>query len=177
MLSHGAPPEPGDGRDLAVVVDGLSRFLGGRFRSLPPAEIADIASESIVRLLQTSQAGRLDENRPAGPYLTRIAHNLAVTRLRRPITEDLDGSPGGVMDDDALARLLDARASSERLRQALARAARAGDHMLLRVVREWLRLAEQRSTSPSSRAVAERLDISHTTVNEALARLREYLPD
>lgn len=170
-------PRQSDDRDLAIVLDGLSRFLGSRFQSLSPAEISDIASESLTRLLQASQTGQLQDGRPAGPYLTRIAHNLAVSGLRRPPTAELNEAAGAGLDDDDLARLLDARASADRLRAALAIAAAKGDHMLIRVVRVWLQLAQKHSAAPNSREVGGRLGVSHTTVNEALARLRAYLPE
>lgn len=175
-LLEGGDQGADDAGDLATVLDGLSRFLAGRFQSLSSADIADIASESLVRLLEASQAGRLDQERSPAPYLTRIAHNLAVSRLRRGRDVELQQSHAPLADDD-LARLLDAQATHERLQLALARAARAGDHVMLRVVKAWLSLAEAKGAAPPSREVAERLGVSHTTVNEALARLREeYLP-
>jgi DNA-directed RNA polymerase specialized sigma24 family protein len=174
-LSQGADPAPGDSNELEVIVDGLSRFLAGRFQSISQAEIADITGESLLRFLQASRAGRIDEERSPAPYLTRIAHNVAVTHLRRTASVELPDSHPGLADDE-LARLLDARATSERLQEALARAAQAGAHVLLRVVRAWLRLAEAQGSAPASREVAEQLGLSHTTVNDALSRLRGYLP-
>jgi DNA-directed RNA polymerase specialized sigma24 family protein len=174
-LSQGTDPAQGDANDFEVIVDGLSRFLAGRFQSLSQAEIADIIGESLLRFLEASREGRIDQGRSPAPYLTRIAHNVAVSRLRRSASVELPQSDPGLADDE-LARLLDARASSERLGAALARAAEAGDHVLLRVVKTWLGLAEAKGAAPGSREVAERLGLSHTSVNEALGRLREYLP-
>jgi DNA-directed RNA polymerase specialized sigma24 family protein len=175
-LIGGAAPHARDARDLEVVLDGLTRFLGGRFPALSAAEVADLASESLARFLDAVRTGNFEPGRPAAPYLTRIAHNLAVSHLRRARSGELPHVEAA-LDDEALAHLLDARATSERLQFALQAAAERGDHVLLRVVRAWLVLAEQRSEAPTSREVAERLAISHTTVNEALGRLREYLPD
>jgi DNA-directed RNA polymerase specialized sigma24 family protein len=168
-------PEAGNPDDLTVVLDGLSRFLRVRFPTLSNADVADIADESLLRLLEASRAGRLDPARSPAPYLTRIAHNLAVSRLRQPLGLELEENLAEP-DDDDLARLLDARATDERLKAALQRAAEAGDHMVIRVARVWLDLAQVGRAAPPSRDVAERLGVSHTTVNEALARLRGYLP-
>ncbi|HXE98747.1 MAG TPA: sigma-70 family RNA polymerase sigma factor [Solirubrobacterales bacterium] len=175
-LLQGGERGPADEDDLRTVVDGLTRFLAGRFPSLSSADVADITSESLARLLEASKKDRIDPGRSAAPYLTRIAHNLAVSRLRQPTSVELPEGVEPTLADDDLARLLDAHATHERLQAALGKAARAGDHMLLRVVKAWLTLAEGNGVPPSSREVAGRLRISHTTVNEALARLRDYLP-
>ena len=59
----------------------------------------------------------------------------------------------------------------------LAAAAGAGRYTVVRVVTQWLHLAETTGDAPSSRAVAFELDISHTTVNDALREFRRrYLP-
>src|SRR6202035_747287 len=147
------------------------------FQSLSSAEIGDIASESLTRLMEASRARNFKEGRPRAPYVTRIAHNLALTRLRRPTPVDLDEAAEPPMSDDELAKLLDARASSERLDAALMIAGDKGDHMVIRVVRVWLQWAYKNSVAPPSRDVAERLGVSDATVNDALARLRAYLPE
>ena len=170
-------PPSHDRRDLETVLGGLERFLAIRFPTLPASDAAEIASESLARLLVVNQEGRLDPARSPAPYLTRIAHNLAVSAMRRPTATnaELDEAQHALADDE-IAALLDARASSEMIRGALVQAVRVGDHVLVRVVRVWLELAESQGSAPASREVAERLGLSHTTVGEALKRLEKYLP-
>jgi hypothetical protein len=45
------------------------------------------------------------------------------------------------------------------------------------VVTVWLDMAQERGKEPSSRRVAERTGVSHTSVNQALRRFRSYFPD
>lgn len=83
----------------------------------------------------------------------------------------------GNAEDEALARLLDAEAARSDVLEAQARAAKDKKFTLVRIVSEWLVIAERSGVEPSSREVAETLGLSHTTVNEALREFREdYLP-
>jgi len=170
-------PPTQDPRDLATVLDGLARFLAMRFPALSASDIAEIGSESVARLVAASREGRLDTSRSPAPYLTRTAHNLAVSALRGPrvVAGNLNEEASPLADDE-LAALLDARASSEILQAGLVQAVQVGDHVLVRVVRAWLELAECQGSPPASREVAKRLGLSHTTINDALQRLGKYLP-
>ncbi len=87
------------------------------------------------------------------------------------------GEIAGYAEDEALARLLDAEAARSDVLEAQARAVKDKKFTLVRVVSEWLVIAERTGIEPSSREVAEVLGLSHTTVNEALREFREgYLP-
>jgi hypothetical protein len=80
-------------------------------------------------------------------------------------------------DDDDVARLIDRVATRDTLQRAIAEAIRQSDHAGVQIVMAWLDLASETGESPSSRIVGERCGCSHTTVNNALGRFREYLTD
>ncbi|MYR60391.1 hypothetical protein GTY54_30535, partial [Streptomyces sp. SID625] len=50
---------------------------------------------------------------------------------------------------------------------------RAGDHLVLEVVAAWLDLAAETGAVPGSRAVAERVGVSKTSVANALKRFAD----
>jgi hypothetical protein len=79
-------------------------------------------------------------------------------------------------DDDEVARLLDRRADSERVRAALRQSVAEDRHDLVRIVRAWLNLASMLGRAPSSREVGAQVGLSHTTVQTALAAFRDYFP-
>jgi len=53
----------------------------GRRMLRDPAEAEDVAQDAMLRLWQ--MAGRWREDAPVGAWLYRVAHNLAIDRLRR----------------------------------------------------------------------------------------------
>ena len=65
--------------DLIDELPGLYRFAVSLVRDDHLA--ADLVQDTIERALRT--ADRFDPSRPAGPWLRRILHNLAVDRMRR----------------------------------------------------------------------------------------------
>jgi hypothetical protein len=158
--------------DFKTVRDGLDAFLLSRFEALGADELLDLVDGAITALLEQSQElGKpLDH---AGAWLFRVAGNAAIDRLRR--THDFSMLADPPRDDDALAALLDRDASGRSVKAALAHAVRLGDHLCVRVITEWLDIAEELGDAPASRTVAERVGCSHTTVNDAKARFAEYL--
>ena len=167
---------------LTSVRDELPSLLSGRM----PAghEPQDVAQDAIAKFLQAVGEGRVDPaGSPAG-YLLRIAANLVRDSLRKgPVPDpypDLDlsyGRPGTDEDTDRLARLIDTLASAERVRAAIARAVVRGDTIAVEVVQAWLDQASVLGGEPPSRAVAEAVGVSKTTVANALQRFRAYLKD
>jgi DNA-directed RNA polymerase specialized sigma24 family protein len=161
-------------RDHEIVRDGLATFLALRFQVLGIDEALDLVDESIARLAAESKA-RGEGFAQAPGWLSNVARNLAVDRLRRQRHES---APNGErLSDDALAALLDREASSGTVYAAARRAVAAHDHQCVRIVAEWLDLANETGEAPSSRVVGERTGYSHTTVNAALARFRTYLEE
>jgi RNA polymerase sigma-70 factor (ECF subfamily) len=75
------------GRYLPQVLTLARRMLGDA------TEAEDVAQEAMLRLWQI--AGRWRENAPVGAWLYRVAHNLAIDRLRRRRpTVDVDAAAG-----------------------------------------------------------------------------------
>jgi DNA-directed RNA polymerase specialized sigma24 family protein len=139
----------------------------------------------VVSFLEAASQDRVDAA-GAGGYVARSLRNRMIDLHRRATTASGErrevpvGEPADVArydDDEALARLLDADAARKDVLDAQARAASEGKFTLVRVVSEWLVLAERAGAEPSSREVAAALEISHTTVVESLREFREnYLP-
>lgn len=170
VAEEGEPPRA----DYEVVRDALQAFLLARFATLGPDELLDVADEALFRLFDESRRQGQALANPSS-WLFTVAARLAIDRLRAAgkMAEGPDTQP----DDDRLAGLLDEDASRWAVEAAFARAYAAGDHVCVRIVTVWLDLAAELGYAPSSREVAERVSYSHTTVNEALARLRRYLQD
>jgi DNA-directed RNA polymerase specialized sigma24 family protein len=166
--------------DVDVVTTWLTRWLSGRFRlSRDDAEeIASAAIEAVFEAsVEPSNAGTPIRN-PVG-YLVWTARNRAIDRLRRRSlgeAQERAAAYGNDVADDDLAALLEREASAADIRQAMRAAADAGDHLAVRIVGAWLNLASEAAKEPTSRDVAARAEVSHTSVNQALRRFRGYFP-
>lgn len=163
---------------LRYVQSELPRLLSRRV-TVEGADPEDIAQETLRRFLTAVGAGRVDpDGSPAG-YLMTIAMNVVRDHLRgQPDPVPLaDFSPAPETGVDQVAQLLDGLASADIVRKGLARARADGDHMILEVVSAWLDLAARLGSEPPSRAVAEEVGISKTTVANALARFKRYLEE
>jgi DNA-directed RNA polymerase specialized sigma24 family protein len=143
-------------------------------RGLTADELDDVATEAVLRLLRTEKKGRLDPTRSAGGWLRVVADHLTIDKKRRRQRAGPPGVPfdeavhGGAGDDDRLASLLDETAAASDVRSALRAAADAGETTVVRVVTAWLGLAEANGEPPTSRELADRIGISHATVQRSL---------
>ena len=170
------------GTDLNAVTAHLQAFFRRQFGGTPYLHAEDAAQTTVVRFTVAVQAGGV-RRETAPQYLIEIARNLGKDLARKDFRgrelptdwADLAAS-GPPVDDDEIARLLDTRADSERVRAALRRSVVDGRHDLVRIVRAWLNLASKLGRSPSSREVGAQVDLSHTTVQTALAAFRGYFP-
>lgn len=159
-------------RDVERVKSALLLILLARFGPLGAAELCDIADEAIARLLNESRRqGRALDN--AAGWLRTTARNLAHDRFKGPQLETLDDHEA--VEDEFATRLLERLTSDDQVKRGLRAAVKAGDDVAVRVVVDYLDLADEMSGSPSTRAVAERCGYSHTTVQEVLKRFRRYL--
>ena len=152
----------------------LLGFVWTRLASRPD-DPEDAVAEALARLVHAARDGSLDFDRPLGPYLLVVARRVAIDQWRRHgRREELVEAVPDKATDDEIARLLDAEATTVRVRQAL-RQVIPEDLTTSLVIRTWLDLAAQHGSAPSSREVADRAGVSHTTVLRALDRFREYL--
>lgn len=160
--------------DHEYVREGLQAFLLARFPALGADELLDVVDESLERLLRESRRqGPLEY---PGAWLFRVASRQAIDRLRRDRGAPLHDADA-LLEDDQLAALIDRNATRGVIEEGFRRAYRERDHVAVRVVSSWLDLATASGEAPPSRAVADLIGYSHTTVNEALARFRSYIAD
>jgi DNA-directed RNA polymerase specialized sigma24 family protein len=170
------------GADLSAVTDHLQALLRGQFGGTPRLQAEDAAQSAVVRFTAAVQRGGV-RRETAPQFLVEIARNLGKDLARKDFrgrelpTDWAEMAPNGPpSDDDEIARLLDRRADSERVRAALRQSVADGRHDLVRIVRAWLNLASMLGRAPSSREVGAQVGLSHTTVQTALAAFRDYFP-
>lgn len=148
---------------------------------LSVTDAEEIAQETLVevyrRVVEGSRSGRPIE-RPIA-FLVWMGRNRAIDQLRRnnarSSAEYDDVLANYQARDDQIATLLASSATAAKIEQALRVARASDDRLVMRVVGAWLNLADQQDRVPSSRQVAKQIGVSHTAVNQALARFRRYL--
>lgn len=166
-----ADGEQVDRGDFERVRSGLLAVLFAHFSSLGAAGLCDIADEALARLTAESRRqGRALEK--AFAWLSRVATNLAIDELRRAREDELDDE---TMEDEHPARLVEKLERDDQVKRGLDIAIEKRDEVVVQVVTEYLDLARELDGFPSSRAVAKRCNYSHTTVQEALRRFRDYV--
>jgi DNA-directed RNA polymerase specialized sigma24 family protein len=170
------------GTDLSVVTAHLQALLRRQFGGTPRLQAEDAAQSAVVRFTVAVQRGGV-RRETAPQFLIEIARNLGKDLARKDFrarelpTEWAEMALSGpASEDDEVARLLDRRADSERVRAAMRQSVADGRHDLVRIVRAWLNLASMLGRAPSSREVGAQVGLSHTTVQAALAAFREYFP-
>lgn len=179
-LSAGTTTETGS-KDLQTVAGWLGRLLSRSYR-LSEFEAEEIAQEVIVKVLEVARSpgDRLEEIRNPGAYLAQLARNKAIDHIRRRARGDVELSDelSEVLPshDDEIAALLDASANAVLVRAAMRAASEAQDHLTQRVISTWLDIADELGEVPTSRDVAKRAKVSHTSVNQALKRFKGYFP-
>lgn len=167
----------------AAAVDSLTelqRYLASRFPGLQPADVGDIASEAITRVLVRARTGALqDLANPAG-YLLQTAAHLAVDHLRsaRRRREVVTPSEFFVavpqVTDDQAAAALHSRATVSLVHAVLRRVQEGDDPTLFRVMMFMLNEVQRTGVLPSNRQTALACGVSHTAVAKALQRMRAH---
>jgi DNA-directed RNA polymerase specialized sigma24 family protein len=170
------------GADLSAVTSHLQALLRRQFGGTPHLHAEDAAQSAVVRFTAAVQRGGVTRE-TAPQFLIEIARNVGRDLARKDFrgrelpTEWSEMAPSSpTADDDEVARLLDRRADSERVRAALRQSVADGRHDIVRIVRAWLNLASLLGRAPSSREVGAQVGLSHTTVQTALAAFRGYFP-
>ncbi|MBV2353319.1 hypothetical protein KUM39_02905 [Streptomyces sp. J2-1] len=171
---------------LRNVTRDLPRLLSRR-SALDGDDAPDLVQEVLARFVAAATKGLVDPDRSPAGYLLRIAMNLVADSARsapRPVPlADLGTAlDSGIVapaaagpGPDAVTRLIDSLGSRDAVRDALARASRTGDHLVVEVVSAWLDLAAETGTEPASRAVAERAGVSKSSVANVLRRFAEQV--
>jgi DNA-directed RNA polymerase specialized sigma24 family protein len=166
-------------RDLDALLKWLREWVGATLR-MSDADAADASQEAVIALLERTLDPSGDPVRNPAAFLTWLTRNRAIDRLRAQTRQSLE--PPETLtarmgsDDEAIARLFDRAASTERVEAALRVALEQGDALAVRVVTTWLDAAEASGQPPTSREVAAGAGVSHTSVNQALRRFRSYFP-
>jgi RNA polymerase sigma-70 factor (ECF subfamily) len=126
----------------------------------------DVVQEAFLRAHQA--LGRFDLSRPFGPWICRIAANLAVNHVRSPISREQPlpetHAETPVASPSPLAGVLDREASEELARALESLSAEQRAVFALRVFEEL-----------SYKEIADSLEISIGTVMSRLSRARERL--
>jgi DNA-directed RNA polymerase specialized sigma24 family protein len=168
--------------DLSTVTAHLQSLLRRQFGGSPRLQAEDAAQSAVVRFTAAVQRGGV-RRETAPQFLIEIARNLGKDLARKDFrgrelpTDWAEMAPNTPpSNDDEVARLLDRRADSERVRAALRQSVAEDRHDLVRIVRAWLNLASMLGRAPSSREVGAQVGLSHTTVQTALAAFRDYFP-
>lgn len=167
--------------DFRRVLAALVRFVTAF--GFNPDDAEEVAQEAIVQAYRRD----LGEIENLGAFLFWTARNRAIDRSRRARrragTETLTASVEDVAavshysaEDDGIAALIERDASGALVEHGLRAANAADDRLVVRVVAAWLELANETGEAPSSRDVAPRAGLSHTSVNQALSRFRDYFP-
>jgi len=157
----------------------LRRYLQTRYSPpLVSADIEEIATESVARLIESVRRGLVDPGFSPTGYLVKIAANEAVAAIRRTqrIVPVDTAHPGflALTDAQAVAQL-DSSATPEIIQDAMAEAYRQHDATAIRVATHLLDEIQRTGKAPSSRAAAQVLGLSHEGVGKALRRLRTYI--
>jgi DNA-directed RNA polymerase specialized sigma24 family protein len=171
-----------DATTLGIIQAELTRRA--RSSLVPVEDLEDLVDAVLLRFIAATRGGGI---RPelAGGYLARSVRNASIDlrrsrgggNERQPVPFDEERLMALPIDDDALSRMLAAHAARTDVLAGLARAVADERFTVVQVVTQWLELAELTGEEPSSRRVGFALDLSHTTVNNALQEFRErYLP-
>jgi RNA polymerase sigma factor (sigma-70 family) len=164
--------EPLEDAQLAVLLQGLGRFLGARFSALGREDVVDAVNDALVRFIAAVREGRVDpDRRPAG-YLTRIAENAALDRLRQQAREttDFDDVQERESEEAPLDALLNLLTSQAMVLELMAAARDRGEHELNMLIEAFLNLAEH-GARPTLRELGAALGVSHTEIHRRLERL------
>jgi DNA-directed RNA polymerase specialized sigma24 family protein len=169
-LISGTEPDP---RALETVIIHLRIYVARFFPSVDPD---DVVQGTLTRLLERS--GRIEPVENAWAYLAGATRNAAIDALRartRRRQIPLDEAPEPLSTDESLAQLIERDATHASIVESLRAGVVAGDELLVRVVTAWLDFADEFERAPTTREIAPRVGVSHTSVAQALGRFRRIL--
>jgi RNA polymerase sigma factor (sigma-70 family) len=149
-------------------------------RALSREDVDEVAADAVMRLVSAVEQGRLDPERPAGAWLRVVADHLALDlvkrKQRRPSTVEFDERAHDIArDDERIVALFDESAAAADVARLMRVFADADRQDVVRVVATWLDLAEFDGVAPSTRHVADRIGISHASVQRMLNAFKAEL--
>jgi DNA-directed RNA polymerase specialized sigma24 family protein len=166
-----------DPESIAVLRADLRRALSLRFPQLDPDDLAQI---TLLRLLYgKSVPGAAAVGNPRA-YAHRIARNAALDALKarsRRRESDLDEAAERAAPFDAITALVDHSVSHAQVVSAMRRLIQGEEARVVRIITLWLDVAEEIGRTPSTRVVAARGRVSHTSVANALKRFRAAMDE
>lgn len=164
--------------DYRIVLKTLTTFARGF--GLSETDAQEIAAEVLEETFERGADATKDAIRKPAGFLFWLTRNRVFDRHRRArLRADAERTAGPRYyshHDDELAALLERETTAAQLDDALRAAAAADDLVVVHVVAAWLELAALHGEAPTSRQVAPEAGVSHTTINHALRRLRQYFP-
>jgi RNA polymerase sigma factor (sigma-70 family) len=163
---------------VTTVVADLRRWVT---RVFPALDADEIVQSTMLRLLGRSRRLAPEEIASAWGYVVTAARFAALDAIRArgrrtelPL-DDIAELPGA--DDDHLAALLDRTATDAAVVAAMRIAIERRDKGIITIITSWLDLADVLARPPSTREVAARVGVSHTTVAATLRRFRALLAE
>jgi hypothetical protein len=167
-LADGLDPP---GEEYLIVREVLSRLLGAERDRSDADELVDAVLD---RFMRHARAGVI-KPALAGAYLTRSIVNARIDRqrahARHPSVELQEADSAS--EDDAIFRLIESEAARQEIYAALQEAFRQRDATVVKVVLEWVRVAEHGRREPTLTEVAGAVGVSPQAVADALERFRE----
>jgi hypothetical protein len=132
----------------------------------------------MIRLLRRSE-GLETKVENAWGYLLKATRNSAIDAIRaqtrrREVPVEALGEDAS-SPDDAVAALIDRDATHATVLAAMRVGIDAGDEITVPSITKWLDIADKLGRAPSTREVASRVGVSHTTVAQALKRFRALM--
>ena len=164
-----------DPRALAIVIPELTRTVR---RIFPDIDADDVVQSTIARLLHRPERIAADEIENPWGYLVGAARNAAIDAIRkrkRRREVEIDAVPDSAAPEDSVAELVERNATHAAVVAAMRELVDAGDDFVVPIVTKWLDVADELGRAPSTRQVAARTDVSHTSVATALRRFRDTL--
>jgi RNA polymerase sigma-70 factor (ECF subfamily) len=146
---------------------GVGRYVGAMVRNASVAE--DVVAQTF--LLAWQDLPKLRRGDRFDAWLYRIAHNQAMTELRRPQTSTIEGAPEPADPDrrGAPERAVEASADAEAIREALAALPEAQREVLQ------LRFFQELSSGEVARRMGKTEQAVHALQYRAIANLRQTM--